>query len=104
MSLDSLLHYRRRARIVNREQELAEAAIIGGSCLPEPEKKLLTPVDARIPPPNQKKCSRAKKFRACGGRMLFLAFSERLAALYTKFFAPAARKVLVLGQSVRGVW
>ena len=36
--------------------------------------------------------------------MLFLAFSERHAALYTKIFAPTARKVLVLGQSVRGVW
>ena len=29
-----------------------------------------------------------------------MTFSERLAALYTKNFAPAARKLLVLGQSV----
>ena len=32
--------------------------------------------------------------------MPFLAFPERLAALYTKNFAPAARKLLILGQSV----
>ena len=31
--------------------------------------------------------------------MPFLAFSERLAALYTKIFAPAARKIIVLSQS-----
>ena len=31
--------------------------------------------------------------------MSFFAFSERLAALYTKIFAPAARKILVLSQS-----
>ena len=41
-----------------------------------------------------------KKFGACGTKMPFLAFSERLAALCPKNFAPVARKLLVLGQSV----